>query len=61
MALRYEVRPPVWVCHRVRSAAIDVDWGRVYGAEWVGMRSAEPLRVVLATGSEISVVGAAGL
>lgn len=60
-ALRYEVRHPVWACHRVRSAAIDVDWGRVYGAEWAGMRSAEPLSVVLATGSEIAVLGAEGM
>lgn len=57
-ALRYEVRHPVWACHRVRSSAIDVDWGRVYGAEWAGMRSAEPLSVVLAVGSEIAVLGA---
>ncbi len=57
-ALRYEVRHPVWACHRVRSAAIDVDWGRVYGREWPGMREAEPLSVVLAVGSEIAVLGA---
>lgn len=57
-ALRYEVRHPVWACHRVRSAVIDVDWGRVYGAEWAGMRGAEPLSVVLAAGSEIAVLGA---
>lgn len=60
-ALRYEVRHPVWACHRVRSVAIDVDWGRVYGAEWAGMRSAEPLSVVLAVGSEIAVLGAEGM
>lgn len=61
MALRYEVRHPVWACHRVRSAVIDVDWGRVYGAEWAGMRSAKPLSVVLAAGSEIAVLGAEGM
>lgn len=60
-ALRYEVRHPVWACHRVRSAVIDVDWGRVYGAEWAGMRSAEPLSVVLAAGSEVAVLGAEGM
>lgn len=60
-ALRYEVRHPVWACHRVRSAVIGVDWGRVYGAEWAGMRSAEPLSVVLAVGSEIAVLGAEGM
>lgn len=57
-ALRYEVRHPVWACHRVRSWAIDVDWERVYGAEWAGMRGAEPVSVVLAAGSEIAVLGA---
>lgn len=60
-SLRYEVRHPVWACHRVRSTAIDVDWGRVYGAEWAGMRDAEPLSVVLAAGSEIAVSGAEGM
>ncbi len=57
-ALRYEVRHPVWACHRVRSAAIDVDWGRVYGGEWAGMRGAEPVGVVLAAGSGVEVLGA---
>lgn len=53
--LRYEVRHPVWACHRVRTVEIDVDWGRIYGREWAAMRDAEPINVVLAAGSEISV------
>lgn len=59
--LRYEVRHPVWACHRVRSAAIDVDWGRIYGPDWSGMREAQPISVVLAQGSTIEVLGATDL
>lgn len=57
-ALRYEVRHPVWACHRVRSRMIDVDWARVYGTEWAAMREAKPISVVLAAGSDIEVLGA---
>lgn len=53
--LRYEVRHPVWACHRVRSATIDVDWARVYGPEWSAMKHAEPVSTVLAAGSPIEV------
>lgn len=57
--LRYEVRHPVWACHEVREASIEVDWGRVYGAEWGMMGGVEPLSVMLAQGSGVSV-GMAG-
>lgn len=53
--LRYEVRHPVWACHRVRSWAIDVDWERVYAPEWGVLCDAEPLSVVLAVGSPVEV------
>lgn len=53
--LRYEVRHPVWACHRVRKSEITVDWSRIYGGKWAHMREAEPLGVVLAAGSEIQV------
>lgn len=54
-SLRYEVRHPVWACHRVRSASIDVDWARVYGPEWSVLANAEPVSTVLAVGSPIEV------
>ena len=54
-SLRYEVRHPVWACHRVRSASIDVDCARVYGPEWSSLKDAEPISTVLAAGSPIEV------
>lgn len=56
--LRYEVRHPVWACRAVRSWEIAVDWAKVYGPAWGVMGSAEPVGVVLASGSAISVHGA---
>ncbi len=56
--LRYEVQHPVWNCHTVRSHEIDVDWFRIYGPEWSRMRDAQPLSVILAQGSPITVHGA---
>lgn len=56
--LRYEVQHPHWACHHVESHDIDVDWGRIYGGEWVHMNDAEPLSVVHAVGSDIKVFGA---
>ncbi len=53
--LRYEVRHPVWECHRIQSASIDVDWGRIYGEKWSHMCDAEPMSVIHARGSGIEV------
>lgn len=53
--LRYEVHHPIWACHRVRDWSIEVDWGRIYGEAWGPMNDAQPLSVMLAQGSAISV------
>ena len=39
----------------MREFAADVDWGVLYGPEWVVMNGAAPASVVLAAGSEVSV------
>tara|TARA_R110000782_G_scaffold103991_18_gene191634 strand:+ start:8792 stop:9532 length:741 start_codon:yes stop_codon:yes gene_type:complete len=59
--LRYEVRHPVWACHRVRSAVIEVDWTKAYGPEWAPLAALQPISVVLAQGSTIGVLGATSL
>jgi len=56
--IRYEVQHPFWNCYPVRSSAINVDWGGIYGEDWASMSNAEPLSVVLAEGSTIKVFGA---
>jgi hypothetical protein len=53
--LRYEVGHPIWNCHGVRSHDIEVDWSRIYGPEWSHMRDEQPLSVILAQGSPITV------
>ncbi|MFG0293748.1 MAG: YqjF family protein [Phycisphaerales bacterium JB050] len=53
--LRYEVQHPVWACHRVLESSVQVDWAGIYGEKWAGMNGAEPLSVMLAVGSGVSV------
>jgi uncharacterized protein YqjF (DUF2071 family) len=53
--LRYEVRHPVWACHAVRSARVDVDFASVYGPEWRALAETQPISTVLAVGSEVAV------
>jgi hypothetical protein len=53
--VRYEVTHPEWAVHPVRSSAIEVDWGRLYGPEWAVMNGVEPAFMVLAAGSAVSV------
>jgi len=53
--LRYEVQHPVWACHEVRDASVEVDWGQIYGVEWAVMKDAKPLSVLLAQGSGVEV------
>ncbi len=53
--LRYEVSHPEWDVYPVRSFAVDVDWGTLYGPEWAAMTGREPDSVILAAGSAVSV------
>jgi uncharacterized protein YqjF (DUF2071 family) len=54
-AIRYGVEHPVWDVYAVRSYAIDLDWGLVYGPEWEFLAKASPASTVLAAGSAIRV------
>jgi uncharacterized protein YqjF (DUF2071 family) len=51
----YEVCHPPWEIYPVRSSALDLDWGQVYGPEWRFLNGAEPFCKVLAAGSEVLV------
>ena len=53
--LVYEVDHPHWDVYPVRSFTADVDWGTLYGPEWVVMNGQPPGSVVLAAGSAVSV------
>lgn len=53
--LRYRVEHPVWRAWDVRRTSVRVDWGRLYGPAWAGLREQEPMSVVLAEGSEVTV------
>ena len=53
--LRYQVDHPVWDVYPVRSYALDLDFGAVYGPEWGFLQQATPTSTVLAVGSAIAV------
>jgi uncharacterized protein YqjF (DUF2071 family) len=57
----YEVRHPHWAVHEVRDYTIDVDFAGLYGSEFDGLSSQDPVSVVHAVGSEIEVYGHARL
>jgi uncharacterized protein YqjF (DUF2071 family) len=42
VALRYEVRHPVWDVYPVRDSLTDLDWAALYGSEWGELTGAEP-------------------
>lgn len=53
--LRYEVLHPVWEVFTVRRFQLAIDWARVYGPRWGLLQGVQPVSVVLARGSEVSV------
>ena len=53
----YEVTHPKWNQYIVRDYYIAVDFEAVYGADFAFLNSAEPVSVMLAEGSEITVKG----
>lgn len=54
-SFEYEVRHPRWEAYEVTGYDIDVDFALVYGEEFVFLNQQEPVSVMLAEGSEISV------
>jgi uncharacterized protein YqjF (DUF2071 family) len=53
--LVYEVVHPTWRIHKDVRVRVDVDWARLYGAEWGVMQDAVPFSAILAEGSPITV------
>jgi uncharacterized protein YqjF (DUF2071 family) len=51
----YKVEHPRWELRSVDSSEIDVDFGRVYGAEFAALRGTKAYSIVFAKGSEIAV------
>lgn len=51
----YEVRHPTWQHYPVKNYEIDVDFGLTYGERFEFLNHQEPISVMLAEGSEISV------
>lgn len=52
----YAVQHPRWQVYTVKSHAIDVDFGRVYGKDFAHLGQQQPASVMLAEGSEIAVM-----
>lgn len=53
--LRYRVDHPVWELHEQVAASVELDYRKVYGAEWGCLAESAPVSVILAAGSEVSV------
>lgn len=53
----YEVRHPKWAQYKVRDFKITVDFGLVYGKTFEFLNQQQPVSVMLAEGSDISVEG----
>lgn len=52
----YEVRHPRWEVYPVRSYEVVADFGALYGAAFAGLNGQRPASVLLAEGSEVSVL-----
>lgn len=51
----YPVKHPTWDVYEVQRYSIQVDYGKVYGSDFTFLDDQEPVSVLLAEGSEISV------
>ncbi|MBN8646177.1 MAG: DUF2071 domain-containing protein [Planctomycetes bacterium] len=54
-ALSYQVRHSRWRTHAPVSNRIEIDWKRLYGAEWGFLSGARPDSVIIAEGSAVEV------
>jgi len=57
-ARSYEVDHPVWALHSIRSLALAVDFGALYGSQWAFLAQAQPSHVTLAEGSGVAITPA---
>ncbi len=53
--IRYRVEHPPWRVYPVEDFALDVDFGRLYGAKWAFLAGEQPLCAILAEGSAVTV------
>lgn len=53
----YQVTHPRWRAYPIKSYDIHVDFGKIYGNEWSFLNEQQPVSVLLAEGSEITVEG----
>ena len=53
--LTYSVEHPHWLVHEVLDTSWQIDWQQLYGEEFAFLTEAEPVSIVLAEGSAISV------
>ena len=53
--LSYEVIHPEWDLYPVVRWSLSWDWAAVYGKEWALLQDAQPLHVMLAAGSGVTV------
>ena len=53
--IRYQVVHPAWDVHPVRSFDLDWDWAAAYGTRFAPLQREEPMSVVLAAGSAVSI------
>ena len=53
--IEYEVTHPKWDAYRVLDHSIELDFGQVYGADFSFLNHMEPVSVMLAEGSAITV------
>jgi len=51
----YEVKHPAWKIYNVIDSIIDVDYGATYGSDFEFLNQEQPISIMLAEGSEISV------
>ncbi len=54
-SVEYEVKHPRWEVYEVKDHTIDVDFGQVYGEDFSILNTVEPISVMLAEGSPITV------
>lgn len=52
---RYRVEHPVWRCFPVRRYGVSVDFAALYGDAWSFLTEQQPVSVVLAEGSDVTV------
>jgi len=53
--IRYRVEHPPWRVYRIEDYRLETDFGRLYGPDWAFLNDEEPVSVILAEGSSVTV------